>query len=194
MPTGSISAVARITACSTVGVLAVLLQVSRVSFAADDGIDYLTQIKPVLRERCFACHGPLKQEGGLRLDTAALAIKGGDSGAAIKPGDAEASTLLQRVLASDEGERMPPDGEPLSVGLWAVLGGASSLLLCAAGFVVVKLVLARRRGRSPAPVAPHPRAADEEKQDGRTPSSSMQNPSTASSTVAVPPSRNVTSY
>ena len=88
----------------------------------------------------------------------------------------------------------PPDAEPLSVWWWAVLGGASSLLLCAAGFVVVKLVLARRRGRSPAPVAPHPRAADEEKQDGRTPSSSMQNPSTASSTVAVPPSRNVTSY
>ena len=83
------------------------------SSAADDRIDYVTQIKPVLRDRCFACHGALKQKGGLRLDTAALAIKGGDSGAVIKPGDAAASALLQRVSASDESERMPPEGEPL---------------------------------------------------------------------------------
>ena len=40
-------------------------------------VDYLKQVKPLLRERCYACHGPLKQKAGLRLDTAALAIKGG---------------------------------------------------------------------------------------------------------------------
>ena len=39
------------------------------SLLADEPIDYVKQIKPVLRERCFACHGALKQEGGLRLDT-----------------------------------------------------------------------------------------------------------------------------
>src|SRR5205085_2269522 len=38
---------------------------------ADDRIDYLKQVKPVLTERCLACHGALKQEAGLRLDTAA---------------------------------------------------------------------------------------------------------------------------
>ena len=86
---------------------------SGISFGADDRVDYLTQVKPVFRERCFACHGAFKQEGSLRLDTAALAIKGGDSGAAIKPGDADASLLLERVTANDEGERMPPEGEPL---------------------------------------------------------------------------------
>src|SRR5579863_2207321 len=75
--------------------------------------DYQTQIKPVLRERCFACHGALKQKGGLRLDTAAFAIKGGDSGPAIKPGDVADSLLLERVTAADESERMPPEGEPL---------------------------------------------------------------------------------
>ena len=57
------------------------------SVSADERVDYLKQIKPVLRERCFACHGALKQEAKLRLDTAALAIKGGESGAAIKPGE-----------------------------------------------------------------------------------------------------------
>ena len=80
---------------------------------ADEQINYSTQIKPVLIERCVACHGGLKQEGGLRLDTAALAIKGGESGAAVVPGDAETSSLLKRVTATDESERMPPEGEPL---------------------------------------------------------------------------------
>jgi mono/diheme cytochrome c family protein len=80
---------------------------------ADDRIDYQKQVKPILAERCVACHGALKQQGGLRLDTAALAIKGGDSGAAITPGDAPASLLLKRVTAADGAERMPPEGEPL---------------------------------------------------------------------------------
>jgi mono/diheme cytochrome c family protein len=82
--------------------------------AADDRVDYTTQIRPVLRERCFACHGALKQKGGLRLDTAALAIKGGDSGAAIEPGNTDASLLLERVTATDLAQRMPPEGEPLT--------------------------------------------------------------------------------
>jgi mono/diheme cytochrome c family protein len=79
-------------------------------------IDYLEQVKPLLRERCYACHGPLKQKAGLRLDTAALAIKGGDSGPAVKPGDVAGSLLLERVSAADPAERMPPEheGERLS--------------------------------------------------------------------------------
>ena len=36
---------------------------------ADEHVDYLRQIKPVLAKRCYACHGALKHEGGLRLDT-----------------------------------------------------------------------------------------------------------------------------
>src|SRR6516225_1666986 len=40
-------------------------------------IDYLWDIKPVLAERCYACHGSTRHKGGLRLDTAALLIKGG---------------------------------------------------------------------------------------------------------------------
>ena len=81
--------------------------------AADEQVDYLQQIKPVLAERCYACHGALKQQSGLRLDTAASAIQGGDTGPAITPGDADASLLLQRVTASEESDRMPPEGEPL---------------------------------------------------------------------------------
>jgi mono/diheme cytochrome c family protein len=82
--------------------------------AADEPVDYLKQIKPILAERCFACHGALKQKGRLRLDTAALAIKGGKSGSAIKPGDPAGSLLVQRVTAADEADRMPADGKPLT--------------------------------------------------------------------------------
>lgn len=91
--------------------------------------DYLTKIKPVLRERCYACHGALKQEAGLRLDTVALMTKGGDSGAAIKAGDATSQILAK--ISAGEGERMPPEGEPLkaaeiaAIRTW-ILDGAKS--------------------------------------------------------------------
>ena len=70
-------------------------------------------IKPILQARCVACHGPLKQESGLRLDAASLALRGGESGAVIKPNDAAGSLVLRRVSAADPRERMPPEGEPL---------------------------------------------------------------------------------
>jgi hypothetical protein len=86
------------------------------SLRADEQVDYVNQIKPLLRERCYACHGALKQEGGLRLDTAVLAIKGGESGAALTPNNAAESLLLKRVTAQEESDRMPPpmEGEALT--------------------------------------------------------------------------------
>ena len=81
--------------------------------SAKDQIDYSQQIKPIFAKRCYACHGALKQEAGLRLDTAALAIRGGEAGPVIRLGDPEASVLIQRVTADDESEKMPPIGEAL---------------------------------------------------------------------------------
>jgi hypothetical protein len=49
-------------------------------------VDYLKDIKPLLQERCYACHGGLKQKAGLRVDTVALMKKGGDEGNAVGPG------------------------------------------------------------------------------------------------------------
>ena len=77
-------------------------------------VDYLREIKPVFEKRCFACHGALKQEGGLRLDTGALLRKGGDSGPAAEPGKPDASVLIKRVSDPDSATRMPPEGEALS--------------------------------------------------------------------------------
>ncbi len=88
---------------------------------ADDAVDYSRQIKPLLQARCYACHGVLKQESKFRLDTAALAIKGGENGAAIVPGEAVASALIKRVSAKDESQRMPPEGEPLTAAQMELL-------------------------------------------------------------------------
>lgn len=81
---------------------------------ATGAVDYTAQIKPILTERCLACHGALKQESGLRLDTGAFARAGGDSGPALVPGDPDGSLLIERVSATDLSERMPPEGQPLT--------------------------------------------------------------------------------
>lgn len=90
-----------------------LVLLSTATAFADDTELYLKSIKPVLQSRCLACHGVLKQEGNLRLDTAASMKKGGDSGIGIKPGDAAASELIRRITSTDDSDRMPPEGEPL---------------------------------------------------------------------------------
>ena len=100
---------------------------------AAESVDYLRQIKPILRHRCFACHGALKQNAELRLDTVALMIRGGESGPVISPGDPANSTLVKRVTASDIDERMPPEheGEPLTaeqvelIGNWIAQGAVA---------------------------------------------------------------------
>jgi len=73
-------------------------------------VDYVTQVKPLLAARCYACHSALRQQSGLRLDTAALLKEGGVMGPGIEPGNADASLLIQ-MLTGELGVRMPPEGE-----------------------------------------------------------------------------------
>src|SRR5262245_40416685 len=54
-------------------------------------------VRPVLVEHCHSCHGPKKRRGGLRLDSRAGLLKGGDSGAAVVPGQPEKSLLVRAV-------------------------------------------------------------------------------------------------
>ena len=64
--------------------------------AETDGTAFFeSKIRPLLVERCLECHGDKKQKGGLRLDSRAAWQQGGDSGAAITPGDPEASLLIK---------------------------------------------------------------------------------------------------
>jgi hypothetical protein len=75
-----------------------------------DAADYLNDIKPLLQQKCYACHGALKQQADLRVDTAAALIQGGDSGVTLTAGDASDS-LLMGVLTGEAGFSMPPDNE-----------------------------------------------------------------------------------
>jgi mono/diheme cytochrome c family protein len=89
------------------------------AFAADGSgttgdTDYETLIRPLLRSRCLSCHGPLRQQGGLRVDTAAALLQGGDSGPAIEPGKADSGELIARITSNDESLRMPPEGDALT--------------------------------------------------------------------------------
>ena len=96
-------------------VFALLLAVASPGIQADEiSVDYQREVKPILRERCYSCHGGLKQEAGLRLDTAAGAVKGGESGPALLAGNHADSLLVQRITATDDSIRMPPDGKPLT--------------------------------------------------------------------------------
>ncbi len=76
-------------------------------------VDYQKDIKPILRERCYACHGALKQESGLRLDTIALMKKGGTNGPVVFPKDFDKSNLFHKVNEKDTSLRMPPEGKAL---------------------------------------------------------------------------------
>ena len=60
-------------------------------------VDYLRDVKPILMHKCVSCHGALRQRHALRLDTAVLAKKGGQSGPALIPGNAAMSLIMKRV-------------------------------------------------------------------------------------------------
>ena len=80
---------------------------------AAHAVDYDKDIKTLLLERCVSCHGSVKQKGGLRLDAGKLVKKGGEH-AAVIPGKSSDSLLMERILSTDEDERMPPEGGRLT--------------------------------------------------------------------------------
>lgn len=80
--------------------------------ARSEADDYQA-IQQILKQHCISCHGPMKKEGGLRLDRGTSILQGGDSGPALTRRSSQASELIRRVTSSDE-DRMPPEGAQLS--------------------------------------------------------------------------------
>src|SRR5688572_24966136 len=74
-------------------------------------VDYMRDVKPLLKKHCYECHSIEKQEAGLRLDARQSALRGGDYGPVIIPGKSEESRLIRKVLDGDGGDKMPPEGE-----------------------------------------------------------------------------------
>ncbi len=86
--------------------------------ALPDVIEFNRDIRPLLSENCFFCHGPdkNKREAELRLDTKAGLVGNDGTGGALVPGKPDESELLQRVASTDEEKKMPPSksGKSLS--------------------------------------------------------------------------------
>jgi len=85
---------------------------------ADDGLRFNRDIRPILAETCFRCHGPGVKKAGLRLDQRDAAVKPAESGETpIVPGQVEQSELVRRIFSDDESEVMPPPSakKPLSL-------------------------------------------------------------------------------
>jgi mono/diheme cytochrome c family protein len=74
-------------------------------------VDYLGDIKPVLMKNCAGCHGSAKAQSGLRLDTFAGLIQGGNSGKVVIPGRSAESKMVKAITGSDpKVVRMPQKG------------------------------------------------------------------------------------
>lgn len=80
------------------------------SIAAADKLDFNRDIRPILSDNCFACHGfdAKERKADLRLDVPEGAFTAIDGAFPIKPGHPEASTIIERMLTDDEDDLMPP--------------------------------------------------------------------------------------
>src|SRR5947209_17019265 len=80
-------------------------------------VTYDKNIKPIFEKSYFKCHGSEKQKGKLRVDSLAAALKGGQDGKVVEPGNSAKSMLVHNVARiGDEDDWMPPTdkGEPLT--------------------------------------------------------------------------------
>src|SRR5665213_2945911 len=84
-------------------------------------VDYTRDVKSILARNCVKCHGPDKQRGGLRLDTAVAVRKGGDNGIVVTPGHGDKSRLILAITSAEGVKPMPPKGPPLDAAQVAVL-------------------------------------------------------------------------
>ncbi|MEO0339646.1 MAG: PSD1 and planctomycete cytochrome C domain-containing protein [Bacteroidota bacterium] len=78
-------------------------------------VDFNTQIRPILNQKCVSCHGGVKQLGGISFVTQAQALQKGESGTyAITPGQPEKSELIKRIEHTDLELRMPYEKDALN--------------------------------------------------------------------------------
>src|SRR5688572_18829285 len=88
---------------------------SRLPAPATTQIDFNRDIQPILNASCIRCHGPERPKGSFRLDDRTAALKGGEHGLDIVPGQSARSPLIYYVARLVEDMEMPPPGkdEPL---------------------------------------------------------------------------------
>ncbi len=93
------------------------------SMLGQTGPEFSSQVQPILKKRCEACHGAAQQLSGLRLDQREAAMAGGYSGPIIVPGKSAESKIIQRVTGAPGVMVMPPSGPKLTAEEIATLRG-----------------------------------------------------------------------
>ena len=116
-----------------------------------NGITFFeAKIRPLFIEHCQKCHGEKKQENGLRLDSRAGWMKGGEHGPVIMPGDAQNSLLIKAVRRADKDLQMPPKqalaaGEIAALEQWVKMGAPDPREGSAVARVGVDMVAGRKQ-------------------------------------------------
>ncbi len=97
-------------------IIAVEVDPSKLPPSAQTQVDFARDIQPIFEKSCFRCHGPEKPKSRFRLDNRESALKGGESGVDIFPGDSGKSPLIHYVAGLVEDMEMPPagKGDPLT--------------------------------------------------------------------------------
>ncbi len=90
------------------GALAGLCLIPPVFSQAPGKVDFARDVQPIFRQNCIGCHGPSKQNNGLRVDRRSSVLKPGAR--RVVPGSSENSFLYHRVSGNDFGLQMPPTG------------------------------------------------------------------------------------
>jgi len=89
------------------------IDVSKLPPPATAPVDFTKDVQPLLAEKCYGCHGPRRQEAGLRFDVKADALKGSENGPVILPGKSAESLMIHAV--SQLGDlKMPKKGDRLT--------------------------------------------------------------------------------
>lgn len=125
---------------STVLAVVAFLVTPWIADAAD--VDYMRDVVPILQKHCVECHGPTKQQSGLRVDAGQLLIKGGDSGPAVVPGKIDESLLIEAVTGAGFITQMPLEADPLSEAEIAVL---KAWVAAGAGYPADEVVVPAQR-------------------------------------------------
>jgi hypothetical protein len=92
------------------------LDESRLPPSVSAPVDFARDVRPILDKSCLRCHGPEKPKSGFRLDNRAAALKGGENGVDIVPGNSAKSPLIHYTARLVADLEMPPEGkgEPLT--------------------------------------------------------------------------------
>lgn len=97
----------------SLSLLPVLAFAAAVPARAAEKVTYDEHVRPILKARCFTCHGDDEQNADLNLQSFASVIKGGSSGEATKAGRPHSSLLFQAITHAEGVEAMPPNGDKL---------------------------------------------------------------------------------